>query len=165
MWTYDDCTVAAVVNFSVGLLTIVAVGFLRITNRPQTWYASLRKAPWTPPAWVFPFAWVHSYGFLAGAGTFATCYAHLFGLPSTTVMVTYYLQFPLHLAWAALFWGRRNPMAGLVVLLLAAGLAVAMAVSMWSIYWVPGILAAPYVAWLMLATSLNVYVVLNNPSI
>ena len=133
-------------------------------SRWQVWYASLRKAPWTPPAWAFPVAWVINYSLLAAAGTLATCH-YASSATNITVMVTYYLQFPLHLAWTELFFGRRNPMAGLVVILLNSGLAVAMAVSMWSVHWVPGVLITPYVAWMMIATSLNVYVVLNNPSI
>ena len=29
-----------------------------MNNGPQTdWYSNLNKAPWTPPGWVFGFAW------------------------------------------------------------------------------------------------------------
>ena len=36
----------------------LAVGALLMIEGPlDAWYQSLNKAPWTPPGWVFGFAW------------------------------------------------------------------------------------------------------------
>ena len=36
----------------------LAFGSWLMNNGPMTdWYADLNKAPWSPPGWVFGFAW------------------------------------------------------------------------------------------------------------
>ena len=32
------------------------------------WYNTLRKAPWTPPNWVFGIVWTFLYAFMGGGG-------------------------------------------------------------------------------------------------
>ena len=36
----------------------LGIGSFLMNNGPtSTWYLTLNKAPWTPPGWVFGFAW------------------------------------------------------------------------------------------------------------
>jgi tryptophan-rich sensory protein len=169
MWTHD-CSVAASVNSALCLLTLL-VGWIlmRVASRWQAWYDSLRKAPWTPPSWAFAVAWVINYSLLAAAGVLATYYyeqpdSDASSTTNVTVRVAYYLQFPLHLAWIGLFFVLRSPVSGLVILLLTSGIAVSLGVFVWSVHAIPGALITPYVVWIVFATSLNIYVVLYNPS-
>ena len=46
-------TIFLIINF-----TALAFGGLFTSEGvPSEWYLSLLKAPWTPPGWVFGFAW------------------------------------------------------------------------------------------------------------
>ena len=58
-------TILLILNF-----TALAFGGLFTSEGvPSEWYLSLLKAPWTPPGWVFGFAWsiiMISYAFYMG---------------------------------------------------------------------------------------------------
>ena len=64
------------------------------------WYANLNKAPWTPPGWVFGFAWT----------TIMLCYAVYMALlwPSTDDKVflvsLFSAQFLLNVLWNPVFF-------------------------------------------------------------
>ena len=55
-------TIFLIINF-----TALALGGLFTSKGvPSEWYIALLKAPWTPPGWVFGFAWsiiMICYGF------------------------------------------------------------------------------------------------------
>ena len=42
-----------VINFAALAIGVIFTG----KGVPSEWYASLSKAPWTPPGWVFGAAW------------------------------------------------------------------------------------------------------------
>lgn len=125
---------------------------------PSDWYQQLNKAPWTPPGWVFGAAWT----------TIMICFsffmARLWANPEhrQMVLVMYIIQWILNAGWNPLFFYAHSTTLALVVIV---ALTVVVA---W--FFVKGLslvqhwawLIAPYLLWLLIATSLNGYVVFKN---
>ena len=122
------------------------------------WYASLNKAPWTPPGWVFGAAWT----------TIMVCFtiymAKAFDATDNKSMIIglFAVQWVLNVAWNPAFFKYHMVVFGLIILILLVTVLVVMAfkysqsIKHWS--W----LIAPYIVWLLIATSLNGYILLSN---
>ena len=119
------------------------------------WYTSLSLAPWTPPGWVFGFAWT-----LIGV-TWSVWAAKMCDIERYTAW--YWVIWILNLVWNPVFFALHHAaVAGVVIFVLL--LYVTM--SMLETYRDRGVTAAiwalPYVLWLVVANSLNWYVVFAN---
>lgn len=130
------------------------------TNKGVTsaWYAALNKAPWTPPGWVFGFAWT----------TIMICFAVFMAylwprIENKQLLIgLYLLQWILNVAWNPLFFYWHNVSASLIVILLLTVL-----IGFLLVYFMPVMkwmctLIVPYFIWLLIATSLNAYVLIKN---
>ena len=122
------------------------------------WYDTIHKAPWTPPGWVFGFAWT----------TIMICFsiymAYLLSKVEDKkfIIVLYALQWILNVAWNPVFFYFQQIGAGLALIL---ALTVLIGYFLFRYFpltriWSLGI--APYFLWLLIATSLNIYMVLYN---
>ena len=143
-----------VINFGA-----LAVGSL-FTNAgvASDWYAGLAKAPWTPPGWVFGAAWT----------TIMICFAIYLALlwPRTgnkrMLMGLYALQLILNIAWNPTFFEYKDPLTALFVITALTVLIGYFLIRYWSkLKWASALLF-PYFIWLLIATSLNAYIWLNN---
>jgi tryptophan-rich sensory protein len=124
----------------------------------SNWYAELNKAPWTPPGWVFGFAWTTIM--LCFSVYMATLYAKTKSVK--TVIILYAIQWMLNVAWNPIFFHLHNPIIGLIVIV-----ALTKLVTYFLFRYRPSqkgfsLLLLPYVIWLFIATSLNAYVVFMN---
>ena len=150
--------------FLIGLFLLINFGGLAIGNwlmndGPNTsWYLSLNKAPWTPPGWVFGVAWT----------TIMICFsiylAYLFKLQySTFVLTLFIVEFVLNVSWNYIFFNQHLVLFALIVIVLLTSLIFYFfftfkANEMLQLRW----LLLPYMLWLCIATSLNLYVLLHN---
>ncbi len=141
-----------IINF--GALTIGALA--TTPGVTSEWYAELNKAPWTPPGWVFGFAWT----------TIMLCYsfflAYIWGsIKSKVSFVTMYIvQLVLNILWNPIFFLYHETSIGLLVIF-----TLTILISYWFFKYLKHKetwLLLPYVIWLFIATSLNAYVVLMN---
>lgn len=122
------------------------------------WYAALNKAPWSPPGWTFGAAWT----------TIMICFAIYMAISWNRVsnqkllLGLFIIQFILNVSWNPVFFYFQNPAFGLAII---AGLTLVMIgflfyfrqeTQQWSL------LVLPYVLWLLIATSLNGYIVYSN---
>ncbi|MEP2639927.1 TspO/MBR family protein [Roseobacter sp.] len=125
---------------------------------PGPWYRSLTKPWFTPPDWVFPVTWMVLYVCMATAG------ARVAQLDGNGVAMAFWaLQIALNGLWTPVFFGLQNIRVGLFVVL---GLWVAVALgmgAMWQIDPVSGLLFAPYLLWVTIASALNAAVWRLNP--
>jgi tryptophan-rich sensory protein len=118
------------------------------------WYANANLAPWTPPGWVFGAAWT----------LIMICYAFYMGAqkPSRNLIIVYTLQWVLNVAWNPLFFYLHEVLLALLVITLLTLLVwyslfqFRHTLKLWSI------LILPYAIWLVIATSLNAYILLMN---
>jgi len=125
---------------------------------PSDWYQGLAKAPWTPPGWVFGAAWTTIMICLSIYMSFAwkmlSDHKWLLGL--------FVLQWVLNVIWNPVFFHYQQISAGFVVIGL---LTLLMIFFMFRFYpqlkwWT--LLLLPYVIWLLIATSLNAYILFKN---
>jgi tryptophan-rich sensory protein len=124
----------------------------------SNWYAELNKAPWTPPGWVFGFAWTTIM--LCFSVYMATLYAKTKSVK--TVIILYAIQWMLNVAWNPIFFHLHNPIIGLIVIVALTSLVTYFLFRCRSSQKGFSLLLLPYVIWLFIATSLNAYVVFMN---
>lgn len=125
----------------------------------SAWYSSLDKAPWTPPGWVFGTAW--STIMLALSIFMAAVTQKILPFNFKNKMVAlYWPQIALNILWNPIFFYFHLTIAGLIVISVLTILVFAM-------YFVSKkhtttgyrLLLTPYMIWLLIATSLNGYIV------
>lgn len=130
---------------------LVGIGGAFFTTRSiPTWYAQLRKPRLSPPNWVFGPVWTTLYA-LMGVALFLAWHAGA----SAAELAPFFLQLALNFLWSYLFFGRRNPRAGLADI---AALWLSVAFTIWSFVPVSPLAAwllVPYLAWVSFASYLN----------
>jgi tryptophan-rich sensory protein len=132
----------------------LAIGYLA---RPDAWYASLRKASFNPPNWVFAPVWTILYVLIGIAGyrIFATA-------PGGAAMGIWVAALALNFLWSPMFFGLGRPAAALAVVLALLLANIAFVVTSWPVDRIAALLFVPYVAWVAFATLLNAAVVRLN---
>ncbi len=122
------------------------------------WYKSLAIAPWTPPGWVFGVAWI----------TIMVCFtfymAQLWEVMDKSKSVVYFfgLQWVLNVIWNPVFFHFHQIFLGLIVIVFLSGLVIYFLFGFWSQLKLKSLWVLPYALWLLIATSLNAYILLNN---
>ena len=125
--------------------------------QPGEWYASLNRAPWSPPNIAFPIVWSLLYVMIAISGwlIFASDHSHLKRL--------WTIQLILNAVWSYLFFGQHWPFLSLIEIVLLALCVFTLIVASWrSGLRAASLLLIPYAVWLTLASSLNAYIVVSN---
>lgn len=143
---------------AVYVAACVAAGATGSLFPPGEWWKSLKKPWFTPPDWVFPVAWTSIYAMSAVA---ATRIANETG--SGLAQALWALQIALNTLWSPVFFGLHRPRASIVIVS-ALWLAVFGAViTFWQLDALAGLLMAPYLLWLTVASALNGAVIVLNP--
>lgn len=145
-----------IINFSA-----LGIGGLLIGN-PSTneWYQNAKIAPWTPPGWVFGFAWTTIMILLS---FFMFRISNKFTFTELKPFyIVFALQWIFNIIWNPFFFRFHMVLTALVIIILLTIIVG------WLMYWgfknagYTGILITPYFIWLLIATSLNAYIYLNN---
>jgi len=125
---------------------------------PSEWYMSLNKAPWTPPGWVFGMAWT----------TIMICFsiylAYLWPVVNNKSLLIglFILQWVLNVGWNPIFFHYHNVLPGLIIIALLTILVGIFFFMYWPEIKLKSILILPYLIWLIIATSLNGYIMVKN---
>lgn len=123
----------------------------------DSWYQDLTRAPWNPPNWAFPVAWSFLYLLIGIAGGL------ILSQQDRLLKTLWLLQLAVNALWSYLFFGLHMPMASLIDLLVLDALVLALIILLVKRkHKLPALLLAPYLAWICLATSLNIYIVAYN---
>lgn len=134
------------------------LGGLLMNKGPQTdWYMNLNKAPWTPPGWVFGVAW--TFIMLCFSIWCGKAFQQIKSNKLTTVFI---ISLLLNVSWNYVFFNQHLTILGLVVIV---GLLISILYLAFNIKLKPKslqILLVPYIIWLCIATSLNLYVIIHN---
>ena len=138
------------------LICLLVFGFGGLF-KPEAWYANLNKAPWTPPNIAFPIAWSFLYLCIAVVGW------QTFHSNKLTLKRLWASQIVINALWSWVFFGQHWILVGLVVLVILDALVINLALkTRREGLLLSSILLAPYIAWLLLATSLNTYIYMAN---
>lgn len=148
----------------VGSLVIAysaaAIGNLATIPNIPTWYATLEKAPFNPPNWVFGPVWTVLYT-LMGVSLWLVWTAKT-SLSKKRAYIAFGSQLALNALWSLVFFGAHQ------LWLSVAIIVVLLAAILWTMYEFHKIsrlsayLLIPYPCWAGFATSLTVAVALLN---
>ena len=158
---YLALAISIAVPFIIG-----GLGALSTAGNVDGWYADAVKAPWTPPNWVFGPVWTVLY-VLLGVSFWRVWRAPDSAARSLGIRL-FVIQLALNAIWTPIFfsgyptWGESAFWQGALII-------VAMDIIVWLTIvqfvrvdvWAARMLI-PYEAWLWIATSLNIYLWLNN---
>jgi tryptophan-rich sensory protein len=137
----------------------LAIGGLLMNNGPTSdWYLLLNKAPWTPPGWVFGVAW---FSIMI---CFSIYMANLILKHKNInfIWIVFIIQFVLNISWNYFFFNQHLTILGFINIVLLALIVGYFLFNFkntmkWATLWI-----APYFIWLLLASSLNFYIILYN---
>ena len=123
----------------------------------SNWYIDLNKAPWTPPGWVFGLAW----SFLL------ICFSIYLALlsqkkVSNKLVVIILVQYLLNISWNYFFFNQHLIELGLIDLSILTITVLYIFYSNFKTMRWKSIFIIPYFLWLLVATSLNLYIVIYN---
>jgi tryptophan-rich sensory protein len=141
-------------------LVVAATGGALTAPRIPTWYRGLDKPTWDPPDAVFAPVWTTLY-LLMGVAVVLARRADPSRTPRTEAV--FGLQLALNLGWSVAFFGRRDPTAGLVVIILLWAAIVATITEFWGTSRPAAVLLLPYLGWVTFATLLNAEIRRRNP--
>lgn len=144
---------AVLILFVAVCLGIAGAGGLFTAGSVQDWYPVLQKPAWTPPSWIFGPVWTILYVMMAIAAWLVWRKRQVDKVQGALGL--FLLQLALNAAWSPLFFGLKNPLAGLldIIPLWAAILVTLMFFLRISI--AAGVLLIPYWLWVSYATALN----------
>jgi benzodiazapine receptor len=136
----------------------LAIGSWLMNNGPLTeWYTNLNQAPWTPPGWAFGVAWT----------LIMICFSIYLGKlftenNSQKIKLIFLFQFILNVSWNYIFFNQHLVLFGLITILLLTALLFYYFFKLSNKTNNYKFLLLPYMIWLCIATSLNLYVLIHN---
>jgi translocator protein len=144
-------------KFMIAILICEAVGItsgLLSQNEINTWFRTLNKPAWNPPAYLFGPVWTTLY-FLMGVSLWLVWKTNAPENYKRSAVIIFVIQLFLNFWWSLLFFKLHSPWLAFIdiVLLLISIL--------FTIYYFSGIsklaawLLVPYIAWVSFATILN----------
>jgi tryptophan-rich sensory protein len=134
---------------------VAAIGGIATGSSVSTWYVTLKKPVWNPPAWVFGPVWTLLY-LMMGIASWLVWQKRAQNEAQVRRALDWYgLQLGLNLAWSVIFFGLRQ-----------VGLALIEIVALWSALLITIVkfgrirrdaagLLLPYLLWTTFAAALN----------
>lgn len=125
---------------------------------PSEWYQSLNKAPWTPPGWMFGVAWT----------TIMVCFSVFMAYVwknsqnQNLLIALFVVQLILNVSWSLVFFKFHLILFGLIIIILLTILVGYFLFAYMPQLKLISLLVLPYFLWLIIATSLNMYILIKN---
>jgi benzodiazapine receptor len=136
----------------------LAIGSWLMNNGPiSDWYTNLNQAPWTPPGAVFGIAWTF----------IMICFSVYLGKLFTESdgknrLAIFLFQFALNVSWNIIFFNQHLVFLALVNIVLLTALLFLYFFKFSHSVKNYKYLLLPYMIWLCIATSLNLYILVHN---
>jgi benzodiazapine receptor len=136
----------------------LAIGSWLMNNGPLAdWYTNLNLAPWTPPGIIFGIAWT----------LIMICFSIYLGKlfldnNSQKMKIIFLIQFILNVSWNFIFFNQHLVLVGLLTITLLTSLLFIYFFKLSSKVANYKYLLLPYMIWLCIATSLNLYILVHN---
>ena len=140
-------------GFLLVVFLVAGLGGAATASGVESWYQTLTKPAWNPPAWIFGPAWTLLYALMAVVAwrlwRERTRAAH------RVTLRWWWAQLAANALWSPLFFGLRAPGLALVAILVLLALLILIATRLWRLDRLAWILWLPYLAWVGFATALN----------
>ena len=121
------------------------------------WYTALNQAPWTPQGWVFGLAWT-----IIGA-TFSIFMANEWANEENPIPKALFSEaLLLNVFWNFVFFDQHTLAAGIIISVLAVIVFLMAHYTRITSGWGKMLWIMPYFIWLMIASSLNWYIIIMN---
>ena len=116
------------------------------------WYQNLNKSNLNPPGYIFGIVWPILY-FLMSISAYRTF---------SSIKNLFYIQLILNTIWSWLFFSFHMPLISLIDINLLIFLNIFIFFKMFKEDIFSGVIYLPYIIWLIFASYLNIFIVLNN---
>jgi translocator protein len=143
-----------IINFAA----LALGGMFTKSGVPSDWYQNLNKAPWTPPGWVFGAAW--SFIMLLFSVYMAIWWNN--ESKKNILLFMFILQWILNTGWNPIFFHFHFLWAGFVVIVALLIITVVLLFLNYQNLGLSSLLILPYILWLIVASSLNLYIIIKN---
>jgi len=136
----------------------LAIGSYLMNNGPiSAWYTNLHQAPWTPPGIVFGIAWTLIMI------CFSIYLGKLFTINYNSKILSFFIiQFILNVSWNYIFFNQHLVLMGLITIALLTASLFYFFIKLSNKTPFYKYLLLPYMIWLCIATSLNLYILIYN---
>ena len=138
----------------VACLLIGFLGSIATQTSVNTWFTTLEKPFFNPPAWLFAPVWTILY-IMMGIAAGLVWYRGLHHLWVKTALYHFLFQLLLNLSWSVVFFGLQQPLWALIVI---TALIILLSLT---IKWFKiankkaAYLLIPYLLWVLFAAALN----------
>lgn len=138
--------------FPIVFLALVLGGLASSNTSTDVWYQSLNKSDLNPPGFVFGIVWPILYIFMS-----ISAYRTF-----TETGRIFFIQLVFNTAWSWMFFAFHMPFLALLNIWMLIYWNTSLAFKMIKIDKLSAILYSPYVIWLIFASYLNLFIVINN---
>ncbi len=150
-------TVIKSVLAAVATAATAVVGSLA-TDTASVWYTSLTLSPLQPPPIVFPVVWTALYILIALAFMLAISG----GKATSGTIAGFIINLALNAFWSIAFFLMHNPVLALIVILAMLVNLLILIVNLRFTRRISMFLMLPYLVWLVIATILNISIIVLN---
>ncbi|WP_228236270.1 TspO/MBR family protein [Allomuricauda sp. M10] len=154
-----------IVYITISVAVCLLIGFLSsiaTQSSVNDWYLTLNKPGFTPPNSLFAPVWTILYilmGVSAGI-VWSKGYHHIW---VKTALYHFVFQLLFNALWSIVFFGLKNPLLGLIVILILLSL-IMLTIKWFRIISKPAaLLLVPYLLWVAFASALNYKIWELNP--
>ena len=130
------------------------LGSLFTTTGPGSWYSTLIKPTFNPPAWIFAPVWTLLY-ILMGISLYLVITEGMKGRDVRIPLLVFTIQLILNLLWSYAFFGLESTFFGLLVIILLWISIVATMILFYPVRKAAAWLLVPYILWVSFATLLT----------
>lgn len=129
------------------------IGGIATSTSVDTWYPTLNKPSWNPPAAIFTPVWMALYTAMAFAAW--RVWLNMEEISRGWTLKLFFVQLLFNAAWSVLFFGLRSPDAAFLDIIILWTLLVILQVRFWRRDRIAGLLWLPYLLWVSFAAVLN----------
>ena len=133
-------------------LTLIVGSFASANTGTDLWYQELIKSDLNPPGYVFGIVWPILY-LLMGITAWRTF---------EIIKNLFYIQLFLNAIWSWLFFSFHLPLISLIDIWLLIYVNIKIIFKVVKMDKLAGLLYTPYILWLLFASYLNLFIVINN---
>ena len=133
-------------------LTLIVGSFASANTGTDLWYQGLIKSDLNPPGYVFGIIWPILY-LLMGITAWRTF---------EIIKNLFYIQLFLNAIWSWLFFSFHLPLISLIDIWLLIYVNIKIVFKVLKMDKLAGLLYTPYILWLLFASYLNLFIVMNN---
>ena len=130
------------------------LGSLFTTTGPGSWYSTLIKPAFNPPAWIFAPVWTLLY-ILMGISLYLVIMEGMKGRDVRIPLLIFAIQLILNILWSYAFFGLESTFFGLLVIILLWISIVATMILFYPVRKAAAWLLVPYILWVSFATILT----------